>query len=474
MRVKSLFMKEISLSSKKGFGHILIAFDILFIFLLWRFTYHIRLAYFDSFLRFYSLPQIFDRPLLFLPVVIILSLILNYSQHFYRLYHISPSILFLKSIRTAFYLGLLLLAFSAVFRELFIGRSVLLLYPVLYGTYLFCSRYLIRLIRIYLIDKGWFSRNVLIIGMDELALQTRDILKDIKDIKYNIIGFLSDSQESPGVDQQSSHPVLGHIAQLSKIVKKHDIDEVIFATEKLNNEELVSIISKYEHLPIHFKIVSNLFKVITEQVKLGDIAEFPLVEINNQHPSLGYCVSKRIMDLIITIPLFVLTLPLGLIIVIAIKLDSPGPVVFKHERIGKNGKPFLLYKFRSMLVSSNPYETAPSTDKDDRITRTGKILRKTSLDELPQLLNILKGDMSLVGPRPEMPFIVDGYKKWQKKRLEVKPGLTGLWQIAGRKHMPLNMNLEYDFYYIKHRSLLFDLFLLLKTIPAVLFGKGAY
>ncbi len=473
-------MKHSALWMKQGFDAILISMDILFIWILWRFTYHLRLTYFDRVLQYYSLHPLFERPLnewinyaLFFPVVIVLSLILNYSQHFYRLYHISPSILFINAIRSSFYLLLLLLAFSAVLRELFIGRSVLFFYPFLYGIYLFSSRYFIRLVRISLIEKGWFKRNVLIAGVDELALETRDLLEEIKDIRYSVTGFLNDSP-STQVKNKNSLPVVGTLSELPALVKKHNVSEVIFATERLNNEDILSIIVKYEHLPIEFKIVSNLFQVITDQIKLGDIAEFPLIEIRNQHCSWFYTFSKRVMDLVITIPLFILTLPLSLLLIIAIKIDSHGPVFFKHKRIGKHGKPFLLYKFRSMNIDSNPYESAPSNDQDERITRIGKILRKTSLDELPQLLNIIRGDMSLVGPRPEMPFIVKNYRDWQQKRLDVKPGLTGLWQVAGRKHMPLHMNLEYDFYYIKNRSLLFDLFLLLKTIPAVLFGKGAY
>jgi lipopolysaccharide/colanic/teichoic acid biosynthesis glycosyltransferase len=127
-----------------------------------------------------------------------------------------------------------------------------------------------------------------------------------------------------------------------------------------------------------------------------------------------------------------------------------------------------------MQADVAPYEEAPLERTDPRVTRFGRFLRKTSLDELPQLINVLRGDMSMVGPRPEMPFIVDKYEEWQRRRLDVKPGITGLWQIVGRKDLPLYLNLEYDFYYIRNQSLLLDLMILIKTIPAVLFGKGAF
>jgi lipopolysaccharide/colanic/teichoic acid biosynthesis glycosyltransferase len=127
-----------------------------------------------------------------------------------------------------------------------------------------------------------------------------------------------------------------------------------------------------------------------------------------------------------------------------------------------------------MYIDTPPFQEAPENPHDSRITPAGLFLRKYSMDELPQLLNVLKGDMSMVGPRPEMPFIVDKYEEWQKRRLSVKPGITGLWQIVGRKRLPLYLNLEYDFYYIKNQSLLMDLIILWKTIPVVLFGKGAF
>jgi lipopolysaccharide/colanic/teichoic acid biosynthesis glycosyltransferase len=127
-----------------------------------------------------------------------------------------------------------------------------------------------------------------------------------------------------------------------------------------------------------------------------------------------------------------------------------------------------------MRVDTDPYSVAPTEATDPRITRFGRFLRRTSLDEFPQLLNVLKGDMSMVGPRPEMPFLVEKYEEWEKRRLDVKPGITGLWQIVGRKNLPLSLNMEYDFYYIKNQSLLFDIAILLKTIPAVIFGRGAF
>lgn len=185
-------------------------------------------------------------------------------------------------------------------------------------------------------------------------------------------------------------------------------------------------------------------------------------------------VFKQVFDPLLAVFFIVGFLPLWVIIAICIKLDSRGPIIFLHERIGKDGKKFLLYKFRTMRADVSPQAESPVTVSDARITKFGRLLRKTSLDEAPQFLNVLQGEMSIVGPRPEMPFIVENYKNWERKRLDVKPGITGLWQVLGRKDMPLIDNLEYDFYYLQHRSVMLDLAILAKTVIIVITGKGAY
>jgi lipopolysaccharide/colanic/teichoic acid biosynthesis glycosyltransferase len=181
-----------------------------------------------------------------------------------------------------------------------------------------------------------------------------------------------------------------------------------------------------------------------------------------------------VMDVIVAVILLVLfALPM-IVFAVWIRLDSRGPALFRHLRIGKGGVPFQMLKFRTMFTDAQPYAIAPADPEDPRVTRAGKWLRRFSFDEFPQLINVLLGHMSMVGPRPEMPFLVEQYEEWQRRRLDVKPGVTGLWQIVGRKNLPLALNLEYDFYYIKNQSLFFDMVILLKTIPAVIFGKGAF
>lgn len=182
---------------------------------------------------------------------------------------------------------------------------------------------------------------------------------------------------------------------------------------------------------------------------------------------------KRGLDICVSLGAFIVAAPLCVLIAIAIKLDSPGPVLFRQDRVGFRARQFQILKFRSMSVNSPCYARSPATRTDPRITRVGRVLRRFSLDELPQFANILRGEMSLVGPRPEMPFIVRQYTRQQRRRLEAPPGLTGLWQISAARAFPIHENIAYDLHYIEHASLWLDAAILWRTLGAVCRGAGA-
>jgi lipopolysaccharide/colanic/teichoic acid biosynthesis glycosyltransferase len=183
---------------------------------------------------------------------------------------------------------------------------------------------------------------------------------------------------------------------------------------------------------------------------------------------------KRLVDMLGAVFLIVAILPLGLAVAALIKLDSDGPVFVRQRRIGKGGAPFSMWKFRSMHADVNRYARSPVHDSDPRITRLGRGLRRMSIDELPQLLNVLKGDMSLVGPRPEMPFVVKEYTARERLRLNAIPGITGLWQISPARAMPIHENLEFDLFYIEQRSFFLDVAIMLRTLTAIVRGIGAW
>jgi lipopolysaccharide/colanic/teichoic acid biosynthesis glycosyltransferase len=206
-----------------------------------------------------------------------------------------------------------------------------------------------------------------------------------------------------------------------------------------------------------------LHEIFSYRVRLENVGNLPLVrEQSILNPSL-YDRAKRFIDIGLCVMVGILALPVMAIISLAIKLDSPGPILFRQKRVGRYGLLFDLYKFRSMFADSPPYAVNPGSLDDPRITRVGRFLRKSSLDELPQLVNVLKGEMSLVGPRPEMPFIVDQYDAEHKERLKALPGITGLWQLSGDRRKAIHENMEYDLYYLYNRSFFLDVTILFQT-----------
>ncbi len=213
---------------------------------------------------------------------------------------------------------------------------------------------------------------------------------------------------------------------------------------------------------------------LTQLLAVSDDPFALLSQIRSVHTSIVSQAAKRAVDIAGSLVGAIPALLLTPFIVWAIRSDTPGPILIAQKRVGKNGKLFTMYKFRTMFADTSLYSMAPRKDSDPRVTKVGKVLRKYSLDELPQLWNVLNGTMSLVGPRPEMPFIVDKYAQWQRARLRVTPGITGLWQIFGRKDIPLEENLEYDLYYVVNQSFFFDCAIILKTIPHLISSKGAY
>lgn len=224
----------------------------------------------------------------------------------------------------------------------------------------------------------------------------------------------------------------------------------------------------------------ELREVAYEQDSAMEVVETPEIK-----ESRAYIIVKRFMDIVAALLLFILFLPIIPVVAILIKLDSPGPVLFRQKRIGKNGKEFDFYKFRSMIDDAEEVigTLRPlSTDNgpifklknDPRVTPVGRFLRRSSLDELPQLINVLKGEMSVVGPRPNLPSEVSHYLSWQKRRLDVTPGITCFWQIAGRSHIGFQEWMRLDLEYIRKRSVMTDLKIMIMTIPAVIARKGAY
>jgi exopolysaccharide biosynthesis polyprenyl glycosylphosphotransferase len=354
------------------------------------------------------------------------------------------------------------------------GRAFVPAFAVGAGLYLYVSRTAFRVIKRAAIRRGHGRVRALVVGAGELGRETMARVTEHPDIGFEIVGFVSASQ-SDRKREIEGHRVIGEVKDLLRIIHRHRVEEVFFAAEGMKGDQIFDLVFEVQReAAVVCKVVANMLYVIVNRAKVDEIIDLPVIAFRAEAFYPVELAMKRAMDLVGGSLVAILLAPLALVFALLIRLDSRGPVLFAHERVGKGGERFLMLKFRTMAPDCDPYAEAPVDQDDARITRFGRFLRRTSLDEIPQLINVLKGEMSLVGPRPEMPFIAEKYAKWQAARLEVKPGLTGLWQVAGRKNLPLHENLEYDFYYVKNQSLALDLEILLRTIPAVLLGKGAY
>ena len=317
--------------------------------------------------------------------------------------------------------------------------------------------------------------RVLVAGAGELGQQAASI---IREAGHQVIGFVSDQEQAAG----AAFPHLGGLDEAAKVVMQQQIDHVIITLPYQAYDHLETLILSLQRLPVQISIAPNYLNLVLHQATVQDVGGLPLVNLRDPALNPSQRLIKRGFDVIVGSLLLLVGAPILLIIAAAIRLDSAGAIIFRQKRVGENGRLFTMYKFRTMVDNAEQQAATYTSDghvvykreDDPRITRVGFFLRRTSLDELPQLINVLKGDMSLVGPRPEMPWLVDKYEAWQHKRFAIPQGMTGWWQINGRSDKPMHLHTEDDLYYIQHYSLLFDLVILWRTIFAVLRRRGAY
>jgi exopolysaccharide biosynthesis polyprenyl glycosylphosphotransferase len=369
-----------------------------------------------------------------------------------------------------------------------LSRSWFLLFAVLSALFLVLERIFLRLLARYVRARGLNYRTILVVGTGRRA---REIVATIEQHKYwgfKILGFVSDGHRLE--NGWNRFPVLGTLSDLRALIEKagmgqgEAIDEIVFALTRRKLDAMRSIIMMCEELGIRTRIAMNFFSNRVARVELEDLEGVPLLTFTTTPSNESQLAMKRIIDIGISAMLLLLSGPVMVVTALAIRLTSPGSVLFRQRRLGLNGRTFTLYKFRTMIADADARRidfehlnemTGPvfKMRSDPRVTGVGRILRKFSLDELPQLWNVLKGDMSLVGPRPPIPEEVSLYERWQRRRLSMKPGLTCLWQVSGRNNLDFNRWMELDLQYIDNWSPSLDLKILLRTIPVVLSGRGA-
>lgn len=335
----------------------------------------------------------------------------------------------------------------------------------------------------------------LLIGISPEAEQTVRELEARPDLGYRVVGIVSTDdgrqKELLGV------PVIGHVRDLSDLIKTIQAQEVIITDSKMPSELLFeSMMRLGREQKVEFRLAPTLFNILPQKTSVEQLGVLPMLRLFREPLSDAARFVKRTSDLLIAGTALLILSPLMMIVGIIIKLGSKGPIFFRQERVGMDGRVFLCYKFRSMRADADESihreayikniegadeanagnDEAPVFGKvkdDPRVTGFGRFIRRTSLDELPQLLNVMKGDMSVVGPRPPIPYEVEQYELWHRKRLDMKPGITGLWQVSGRNRLKFEEMVRIDIFYIENWSLLLDLKIILLTIPAILRGDGA-
>ncbi len=282
------------------------------------------------------------------------------------------------------------------------------------------------------------------------------------------VAFLEDRRAAARVIYAASYTRRQHAPVVSgpvtsRLLRQWEAQELIIASPDVSREKFATLAAEVAEAGVRISFLPHPMAPSELWVQYREVDGLLLATPEPPASNPAHELLKRILDITMGLTVLLLSLPLWLVIAGTIRFTSPGPVLFVHERVGANGKRFRLYKFRTMYVDAPAYSHSPSSPLDPRITRIGRYLRRTSLDELPQILNVLKGEMSLVGPRPEMPFIVDTYDEAQRQRLLLKPGITGLWQLSADRAYQIHENIEYDFYYLRHHNLFMDVAILLHT-----------
>jgi exopolysaccharide biosynthesis polyprenyl glycosylphosphotransferase len=381
--------------------------------------------------------------------------------------------------------GFVITVFIVFFwRPLIYSRLIFLYATVLIVVLLILARLARRGVLRALRSRGVGVQRVLIVGSGEVGLTVLRNLMAQPDLGFVVVGFVDDDPER-GTTDIGRFKALGNTALLPKLLGSEQIDEVIIALPWQNRRQILALVTECTRAGVRPRVVPDLFQMSLSMVEMQDVAGIPMLTPNEPSLSTWARATKRAIDFFGSGFALILLSPLMLIIALAIRLDSPGPAIFRQKRVGRHGQLFDVHKFRSMVQDAealkerlkhmNEAQGPMFKIRDDpRVTRVGRFIRRTSLDELPQLWDVLRGDMSLVGPRPALPQEVAEYADWHRKRLATAPGLTGLWQISGRSDLPFDEMVLLDIYYIENWSPLVDLGILVRTVPQVLLRSGAY
>jgi exopolysaccharide biosynthesis polyprenyl glycosylphosphotransferase len=368
----------------------------------------------------------------------------------------------------------------------FISRPFLPLFAVFNTLFLVVERLTVRIVARRVRARGFNYRTVVIIGDTPRARSMARLIHDHPWWGLRLLGVVRERPASSEAGTTAGGlPVLGSLEDFPTILTSLPVDEVILAVDRGDVDQLEDVFLMCEEMGVKTRLILDFFPHVFAKVELEEFDGTPLLTFSTTPAETGALLVKRVVDVGLALLLGIVCLPLAALLAVLIKLSSHGPVLFRQVRCGLSGRPFTFYKLRTMTEDAeerlpevahlNEHEGPVfKSSHDPRVTRFGRLLRRFSLDEIPQLWNVLKGEMSLVGPRPPLPDEVARYEKWQRRRLSMKPGLTGLWQVSGRSDLPsFDQWMELDLAYIDNWSLTLDAKILLRTIPTVLSGRGA-
>lgn len=387
-------------------------------------------------------------------------------------------------IKSAFLANLGFGTFVFLFKLTFVNRTFFTLFAIISFVFLFSEKAVIYLVMYSIRKQGMNQRRILVVGTGRRAANFVRKIHDHPEWGLKILGAIDD-EPGRGIESVDGVKIIGTLKNIPEILHSYAIDEVTFVVPRLRLSHIEEAVRHCEVEGIKVTIAVDLFDMKIAKSYPTDLDGIPLLTFKTTVASERDLFAKRMIDFIVSGICIVLCSPLILIISILIKLTSRGPVFYKHTRIGLNGRRFVMYKFRTMRVGAQEnlsqvdiykeiYEPKWKKTKLEYVTPIGRLLRKFSLDEFPQLFNVFLGQMSLVGPRPTLPQEVKQYEAWHRRRFSMRPGLTCLWQVKGRREVEFEDWMEMDLEYLDNWSLWLDMQILLKTIPAVLFGHGAY
>ncbi len=426
-----------------------------------------------------------SRVVLLLGFSILVCVVLGYWFHIYEnLDSADPRLILRRTFQQSAVGSIALIVFEFLLR-MDLSRFFLALFAVL--GWMLLSLFRLNATRMVGLIRRSFGEPhyVMVVGLNENARRMGERLEESARYGIRLTGFLTDEPEkASGEVQLSARYPVRSLSALPDLLAQHVIDEIIFAVDSSKLQELEEVFLLCDEEGVRTRVAVDFFPHVNSEVYLDRLGNAPLLTFSAAPHDEIRLLIKRVTDIVLAAAALVLVFPIMLFVMLLIRLTSPGPAIFRQERCGLNGRRFVFYKFRSMCKNAeemkgalshlNQRETVFKIPNDPRLTAVGRWLRKFSIDEWPQLWNVLKGDMSLVGPRPAIPEEVEQYKRWQRRRLRMRPGLTCIWAIQGRDAVDFDTWMKMDMQYIDTWSLALDWKIIVRTIPQVLSGRGAH